>query len=497
LKTSLGNRFPKAVSRWALPAGVTALLWLTRANEVSLVQVLLALLLSYVPWRSYLSWKAGEKSDLPVFSMIACMYWIYYAPPLFWEPHTISELYSPVARELSDAGVTMAMLMAVLGVGCLWLGMRARVGRLLAPRHLTINLAPSRRPYIRAVLAFGCFLNVYDLSPYILGGGGRQLTTLLISVVPMLAFVILFRDYLRSDSSHLERILMLTFVVSRLFNGLSSGWLGVSMSLILICGVVYLAERRRLPQVALVAIVLFVLFFQVGKEDFRKTYWQEESQGVTEGPAQGGRFERASFWVTRSFEKWGETFADPKIETLRDAITPSVSRVALLNQTANVLDLTPSVVPYQNGKLYSYFLVTLIPRFVWPDKPSVNDANQFYQVAYGLTAEDQLGQVSIASGTLTEGYINFSWPGAVGIMFLLGIFFDFYQTTFLSAKSGPLLKAMGIVLLPTFLAIEAQLAQYLGGIIQQVLFTLFVFLPALNITMMRDRGLTAKPALAR
>jgi len=482
VKTNLARRFPKAVSRWAAPSAVTGLLWLTRANEVTFVQVGLALLLAYAPWRSYLTWKTSAKSDLPVFSMIGAMYWLYYVLPLFWEPHTISEIYSPVSRELSDGGVTSAMLMAVLGVACLWLGMHARLGRHLAPRHLAINLAPSRRPYIRAVLAVGCFLNVYDISPYILGEGGRQLTGIVTSSVPMLAFVILFRDYLREESTQLDRIVMAAFVVSRLFNGLSSGWLGVSVSLIVVCGVVYLAERRRVPQVAFILVMLFALFFQVGKEDFRKTYWQDQSQGVAEGSTQGGRIERASFWIARSFEKWGETFADPKVETLRDAITPSVSRIALLNQTANVIDLTPSVVPYQYGRLYSYLGVTLIPRALWPDKPTVNEANQFYQVAYGLTAEEQLGQVSIAAGTLTEGYINFSWPGAVGIMFLLGIFFDFYQTTFLSIKSGPLLQAVGVVLLPTFLSIESQMAQYLGGIIQEVVVIMIVMLPAIKLT---------------
>lgn len=476
------QRILRVLSRLGLPALVTTFLWLTRSNEVSLVQVFLAVILIYIPWHGYIAWKSSRKNDLPVFSMIAFMYWLYYVLPLFWEPHTISEIYSPVRRELSADGIAKAMLMAVLGVGSLWLGMRARLGSRLAPRHLSINLAPSRRPYIRVVLAVGCFLNVYDLAPYILGEGGRQLTTIVTSAVPMLAFVILFRDYLRGDSTQLDRIVMAAFVVSRLFNGLSSGWLGMSMSLIVVCGVVYLAERRRIPQVAFVLVMLFALFFQVGKEDFRKTYWKDESQGVAEGPTQGGRFERASFWVTRSFEKWGETFADPKVATLRDSITPSVSRIALLNQTANVLDLTPSMVPYQYGRLYSYLGVTLIPRFLWPDKPSVNESNQFYQVAYGLTAEEQLGQVSIAAGTLTEGYINFSWPGALGIMFLLGIFFDFYQTMFLSIKSGPLLQAVGVVLLPTFLSIESQLAQYLGGIVQEVVVILIVMLPAIKMT---------------
>ena len=181
-------------------------------------------------------------------------------------------------------------------------------------------------------------------------------------------------------------------------------------------------------------------------------------------------------------QKWLAVWDDPSGQALKDAVTPSVSRVSLLNQTADVIELTPSVVPYQYGRLYSYLGVTLIPRFLWPNKPSMNEANQFYQVAYDLTTEDELSRVSIAVGTLTEGYINFSWPGALGIMFLLGVFFDFFQSTFLSAKSGPLLKAIGVVLLLPFLAIESQLAQYLGGIIQEVVVVFIVMLPAVRIT---------------
>lgn len=484
---SIRDRFPNVLIQWSAPIAATGLLWFTRSNEVSLAQVSLAVFLIYLPWRSYLTWKSSEKTDLPIFSMIAIMYWLYYALPLFWEPHTISEIYSPTGHDVSDGGVTMAMLMAVLGISSLWLGMHARMGKRLAPRHLSVNLAPSRRHYIRAVLALGCLLNVYDLSTYILGEGGRQLTGIVVSTVPMLAFVILFRDYLRGDSTQIDRILLLIFVTTRLFNGLSSGWLGVSMSLILTCGIVYLAERRRIPQIGFILIVLFVLFFQVGKEDFRKTYWKEGSQDLAQATSQGGKLERASYWIERSLQKWGETLADPNIRTLTDAITPSVSRIALLNQTANVIDMTPSVVPYQYGRLYSYLGVTLIPRFLWPNKPSVNEANQFYQVTYGLTAEEDLGHVSIAAGTLTEGYMNFSWPGAVGIMFLLGIFFDFYQTTFLSLKSGALLQAVGIVLLPTFLSIESQLAQYLGGIIQEVAVILIAMLPAITIKRLFTR----------
>lgn len=439
-----------------------------------------------------MAWKSSRKSELPVFSMIAFMYCIYYVLPLFWEPPIISDVYVPVGRELSEGSVTKALLIVVLGVGSLWLGMNVRIGRFFRPRHISIELAPSRLLYVRIVLGVGSLLNIYDVSPFVLGQGGRQLTNLLVSVVPSLAFVILLRAALRGESTSLDRILMLTFVATRLFNGLSSGWLGVSMSLILICGVVYLAERRKIPQIALVVVVLFVLFFQVGKDDFRKTYWQPGSQGVSQGEEENRKLERASFWIQRSLERWNEALSDPTMHTLKDAIIPSVSRISLLNQTANVIDQTPSIVPYQYGALYSYLGVTLIPRAVWPDKPSMNEANQFYQVAYGLTTEDQLSQVSIAVGTLTEGYINFSWPGVIAIMFLLGIFFDFYQTTFLSASSGPWLKAIGIVLLPPFLAIESQLAQYLGGIIQEVVILLLVMIPALKVTRSRRRLMTLR-----
>jgi hypothetical protein len=126
-------------------------------------------------------------------------------------------------------------------------------------------------------------------------------------------------------------------------------------------------------------------------------------------------------------------------------------------------------------------VISLIPRAVWPDKPSVNEANQFYQVAYGLSSEEELGTVSIAVGVLAEGFISFGWFGAIGIMFLLGIFFDIYQKVFLSATSGIFMIAMGILLLPSMLAVESQMAQYLGGILQQVLFTVIVFFPALRI----------------
>src|SRR4029079_12788179 len=90
---------------------------------------------------------------------------------------------------------------------------------------------------------------------------------------------------------------------------------------------------------------------------------------------------------------------------------------------------------------------------------------------------------------LAEGFMNFGWVGVIGIMFLAGIFFDCYQKIFLSKTSGALMTGIGVILLPQFLAVESQMAQYVGGILQQIVVTLVVMLPIIRVEGLRGPGL--------
>jgi len=478
----------EALRDFALPLALTGGLYLVRLNDVSLPQLLIAFLLLVMPWQAYVNWRRGGREALPVFAMLAFMYWLYYAVPLFLEDHVISSVTDP-SNELTSQSITFALLMCLVGVSALWLGMRWRIARLFVPRaRLSLELTHSKLNYVRAVLIVGSALNLSDAPTQLAGEGGRQLVIIMVSVIPILAFAILFRNFIRGQAMRLDKFLIVGFLAVRLVGGLSSGWLGVSASILLICGAIYLMEKRRIPRWALIFVVLFTLFFQVGKDDFRKTYWQSSGQ-LAEQEQAGGRVERVTFWAQNSLEKWTDALSDSTGESLRRALNPSVSRISLLNQSANVLELTPSVVPYQYGWLYSYIAITWIPRFIWPDKPTMSEANQYYQVAYGLTSEDDLGKVSISVGLLAEGFINFGWLGVAGIMFLAGIFFDFYQKTFLSKTSGALMTAIGVILLPQFLSVESQMAQYVGGIVQEVVVTLIVMLPIIRVEGLRGPGL--------
>jgi hypothetical protein len=126
-------------------------------------------------------------------------------------------------------------------------------------------------------------------------------------------------------------------------------------------------------------------------------------------------------------------------------------------------------------------LVTFVPRLFWPDKPSVNDSNRWYQVAYRLTGRNDLNGVSIAMGYLPESYVNFGWFGPPLVMFCLGIFLGLFDKIFLRPGSGLLLNSIGVALLPQLVPVEAQLAQYISGFGQQVVVALITLAPMFDL----------------
>jgi hypothetical protein len=448
---------------------------LTSRNPVGWVEFIAAFLLLLIAWWSYSDWRAKRQKNLPFFAMIAFMYWLFYGVQLFWGELIVAVNYLP--KQLDPDRIRDAMIMALVGVCCIWLGARTRFARALLPKSgREVTFKPTRLNYVRGVLVVGTLANALQPSFSFLGEAIRQPVAILLTTVPLLAFAVLFRRVLRGEGQPVDKALIAAFLIVRTIAGLSSGWLGSFASIIVLCGGVYALERQRIPRLALIAVVVCILFFQIGKQDFRRTYWSDQSSTSAEG-----QVERAGFWVRSSFDRWSEAINDPTGEGVSENLSFTLARMSLLAQTADVLDQTPSHVPYQNGRLYSYLIYTWIPRAIWPDKPSMSEANQFYQVAYGVTEEDYLDKVSIAIGVLTEAYINFGWIGVVLIMFLLGIFFDFYSRFFFADSAGIVVSSLGIVLLPQMLTVESQMAQYIGGLVQQSLLSLLVMLPAITI----------------
>ena len=454
-----------------VPFSITAVLWATSLYDVTLPQVIAAFILCWIPWAAYQEWVRGPREKIPLFVLIGVMYWIAYAAPLFWTKHQINQIVA--MHQLSESAITQSLYLVIFGVAALGSGMAA-AGRLrfMGSFRLDIHRSPARWHYLRLVLLASALLRI-AVPINMLGEGGRQFLAIIETVVPSVAFVILLRYYLRGAAIPVDKILLAGYAGIALVAGISSGWLGSFVGVAIMAAAVYVYERRKLPLVGIMIGIPIVLFLQPGKEKFRQQYWRA---GASESYV-----ERFNFWTNSSWNAWGGALLNGDEGQVRNLANQTLGRLSLLQQTANVMESTPERVPYQNGRLYSYMLVTFVPRLFWPDKPSVNDSNRWYQVAYRLTARNDLNGVSIAVGYLPESYINFGWFGPPVVMFLLGILLGLFDKIFLRPGAGLLLNSVGAALLPQLMPVEGQLAQYIAGFGQQVAVALITLAPMFDL----------------
>ena len=468
------------------PAFLTLALWTISPNPVQIEAAVCALSMLLIPWGSFLSWKYRNQRGLPVFAMISGAYWVYFSLGLFEGTRTLS-LLRPT--RIDETAVTYAEDMALLGVLCIWAGMRLPVRLWVPARQPTVVDLPKHWSYIRLIMILTTIAGFYPASVYWLGDDVRQVLIILETFVPTVAFVLLFRRWLLGHAADWDGRLLVAVGVARIGMGLASGWITPVVSLGITCVGLLMIERRRFPWVPALMIVGVIFFLQVGKGAFRAVYWRDQAEGSV--------IERVEYWLEASALQWtsAATARDP--DRGGALASQALERASLLTQVAHVLDITPSQVAFQNGETYKYLAITLIPRFLWTDKPSVNDANRFYQVAYGLTAPDNLASVSIAVGSLAEAFINFGWLGVICVMCGIGLVLGLCERTCLVAGASPLLMAIGLALLPSLLLIDEQLGQYVGGIVQEVLLAIAVFLPITTQSSASQRlavGRIRKPA---
>ena len=365
----------------------------------------------------------------------------------------------------------------------LYFGMHLGVGRRLRTiPTLDLRDSTASPKYLMAAMLFGVSLRYFPTLGGMLGGSFRQVFAILRGTLPLVAYAILLRRSLMRWVPLYERALLVFFVIGTFLFGMATGWLGTGAAIIMVTGCVLLDTRFTIPKAVLLVVFAYILFLQPAKEQFRATYWGRDSQS--------GDVSRASDWISMSQQKWKGVLSDSDPEAVRRQVYGSMGRFSLLQQTANVMDLTPSIVPYQGWTMYAYMAYTLIPRAIWKEKPTVNDANRYYQVTYGMTSERNLDSVSIAVGVLAEGYISFGWIGAAFVMALVGVALDCISALLLSRDAGVLMKGLGMALLPGFVAMESQMAQYLGGIVQQFFLTFVVLAP---VAVVRNRNAARLP----
>lgn len=164
------------------------------------------------------------------------------------------------------------------------------------------------------------------------------------------------------------------------------------------------------------------------------------------------------------------------------AESESWERLTGLNNFAVVSEMTPAVIPYWGGSTYRYLAVSLIPRFVWPEKPAAQDAQNWYALAYGFLKPEQIGQTWFGMHQIIEVYLNFGLLGLFFVMPIVGAFYRSIAILFSESGTGDAGQVVVVTLLTGFVNIETATAGLLGGVIQNLL----VYSILLNLVRRRE-----------
>jgi hypothetical protein len=450
-------------------AGAT-LLWvlaLTSDFTITATHVVYASVLLFVSIHAYLSWADKRETKIPVWALLCGVHFVFYGLAIFTASRASPSLYDR-RSDLSDSVLADAMLVGIVGIFSMAVG--RSVANHFAARskiHLPLLEIGAITPLrIQFILILGIVVNLVGI-PFF-GTPIWNVSVTFFGTIPLAAFVWICMAGLSRKASNVDVLLAGAFLLTRALSGTR---FGVSLGTVLVPAFLValgaVSIKRRLPWVLIGAFAFLVLFLQPSKMSIRNRMSLGEFEGHTT--------EAMRAWVETAALQWQDVL-EGRTSVISE-LSATSSRTSLIVMAGTVLSKTPDIVPYQHGEGYSLLLLSWVPRFLWPDKPTANTGNRFFQVAYGLTNEEDLQNVSIGCGFESEGYMNFGWLGIAVVSLLAGAVFGCYEHFFFSLHSTMAATAIGLSMLWVLLTIEYQLVSYLGGLIQMIVAALIVFQP--------------------
>jgi len=450
---------------WLAGTALLATLYSISSQNVTSAQFVCAGILLAILIQSYISWSRTRDTRVPVWALVCAAHFIFYGVSIFEAIRTSPSAFDH-GSDLSDSILTMAMVVGIVGLLSMGAGRMAAMrlaGRktFRLPFLETGSTTPAR---LQVLLLIGIIANLFGLPFY--GSVLWNISVIAFGTLPLAAFLWLVLARRFRTPSELDYVLGIAFLATRVLSGARfNASLGTVVVPLLLMGVADVSLKRKLPWPMITVVACVILFLQPGKGTIRHE--------MSRGQVGGGMTDAVVRWVDLSVSGWADVFAGRA--PLDEQLSATSSRSSLLMMTGVILEQTPDSVPYQFGAYYPLLIKNLIPRVLWPGKPSANLANQFFQVEYGLTDKQHLSSVSIACGFEAEGYMNFGWAGIVPVGLLVGLVLGIYELAFFSAGSSMTAIAVGLAMLPGFLTIESQLVQYLGGILQLAFAAAIVF----------------------
>lgn len=215
----------------------------------------------------------------------------------------------------------------------------------------------------------------------------------------------------------------------------------------------YYIERIRLSWMAILAAFTILVLNPVGQL-WRTEYHVEGATGPSDIPRVAAGVVQAL--GSMSPNDYLDYAVGQRFERLNEAATVS----ALMNTV-------PSVAPYKYGETYLPMVTWIVPRFVWPDKPTFQFFNDIGRET-GLIAPNDY-QTTVVYTLIGELYLDFGYLGVPLGMLVLGIAYRWlYQALMSGRRNQTAVLAYALLVFP-FWSVEEALGPALGGAIRDLI----------------------------
>lgn len=411
----------------ALVAAIAWCLFRT-GGDVSL-DTLLGLAILVLAALPALLWAKNRRTWFPAFEIASLTCITFYALPLLTIRRAQADFRPEVVTE--SAGLVVLYLAAA--------NLAFLVGRdqHRAPHWLTATLLPTGSyriiPVSLALNTVYVTLTTFtDIIPFELLG---TLRALFFGIGTLSTFILarLWGLGLLSRNEIGFTVINISLQLVMLFSHL---YLITGISLVALALIAYAHASRRVPWLFILFFVPLLAILHIGKPEMRRIYWSEGKPAPTPLQIPGFFVD----WIHASFERRAR-LADEDDKGDNYSI---VDRASLIQMLHLAVDRVPSIKPYLDGESYVDIPAQLVPRFLWPGKPSSLDSNVQLAIHLGLVDAVSAQQVSIAFGMLAEAYMNF---GVLGVILLGAAFGAAFKRAATLSRDVPQFSALGILMI--------------------------------------------------
>ena len=459
IEASLTSSGTPDVSRWVkfLAVWLIALLGLLTPNPL-----LTTAGIAVLPLLTLLLWRPG---DPPILLLVVLNQWAQVFVPVL----QANLAGQRVGEDVRLPEMELAALLGLFTVLILAVGMRVGAGRVAsledgALDRWRLEARPRRLVILYAVaLVLGVALpEIAWIAPLL-----RQPILALGGLRWIAVFIILWLAVTRNDLGLLAAAVVLVETII----GLGSYFSGFK-TVYYLGAVALLSVRSRSSRVAwaglavvgVLAIGLGVVW-QAVKLDYRPFLSQgESSQAVLVSPS-----ERYGFLVERALSLGA---AD-----LSRGLESGVDRFGYLEYFARAIQMVPSQIPYQDGRLWGEAVFhPLMPRALFPDKLEINDSDRTNAFC-GVRVSGAEQGTSISIGYAGESYIDFGPVGMFVPILLLGMFWGWgYRWLSTCSPERPLGIAAGVVFVMSgaLLFESSNIKIFGGGVTALIVWTLLL-----------------------